>query len=279
MNIFFDSYNRSDAAAGTSDSGHAYAASSSSVIAVVSSKGLTNTSAVSDGDAWTDIGLREFDATITLKTIVGKALTIAGAGSASLIKGLAVYVSGSSSGVLADGYITLFDIADAASSLGSSTGLVIGNAGTIRIILTKNNVKIYNGTTKVIDFDTVLYPNYTDFAFSFPTTSTAATVESVTLKALAARSTTRTTLITEIRDLLGEPNEDDSNVSAATMLRFIGRVLTDVTAKIPFIRRSYQVSGVGDSNGLHGMPEDFNRILYVGNGDTKIYEKHEWPLA
>jgi hypothetical protein len=264
MNLYFDSFNRT--ALGSSDSGHVYSSPSPYSAAVISSSKLTNTSATDAALSLFDAGLREFDITITPGTIVGKQFIFYFAGNAALTSGIGVVVAGSSDGVLSDGSITLTDTAVA---IDSETGLLIVNASTIRIVATKRNVKVYHGTTKVIDFDTVLYPTAIKMAYYFDTSATAATIDSVTLKALAAQSTARSTIISDIRELLGETDSGNTGHEAAPLLRHLSHVLNDISARIPFIRRSFTVTGAGDSIQEFPLPEDFHKINYVEN-DGKI---------
>lgn len=269
MNVYFDTFNRTNGAPGTSDSGHVYGTVDGFAACAIVSNALGNSAAATVISTW-DAGLREFDCTVTLGTILAKSARFCFVGSSDFQSALYLDIVGSAT----VGSITLGSTtAGVDATRTAATGLNVGDAGTVRIVATKRNVKVYNNTTAVpvIDFDIVVYPDYTAMAFLLPTTAQAGTINGVTLAAISQVIYASSSLIPRVRTLIDEPDSANSYVSDDEIVYFLNLGQLDMVTRFPLAPLAFTVAGsVFDDNKEWTLPNDVLIIEHLHINQSEI---------
>lgn len=240
MARYFDSFNRTNGAAGTSDSGDVYSTMPGHVLPVILSNTLANTDAINPAAAMFDLGLQEFDTTILLGTIVGKTLTYAIRMGAPT-DGIIVSINGSSDGVLVNGTIGIVKYVGSDILFNSANTLIV-NAGVVRIVNTKRNIKVYYDTVLLINFNISLYSENSGAGLIFPPSAYAGSFDNITTKILGGA------LVSDISDRVKRkrsmPTTNTTQFSDAWFMETLGDVTRMILKEVPldFMRNSVSVT-------------------------------------
>lgn len=253
MAIYFDSFNRTDTTSGlgTSDSGHVYSAASGYTRLGITSNAAVQPVATVGAEVF-DPGVREFDCTITVGDS-GTSTNFAAllfAGDATLQTSLGLYIR--NTGVM---------LLDTAAVLRTGA-TAVADAGTVRVRATKRDISVWVGTTPQFVFPTTVYGTRTVCAWYFGASSDV-TLNGAIMSELSQVAAPESTLITDIREIIDQPDSANSDFTDAQLLRYINQELAWLGSKVNILRRSQIFTGPGDANDEFPMPTDVGSIISV----------------
>jgi hypothetical protein len=263
--LYFDSFNRANSTTtpGSADSGQAYGTVSGFTALGISSAMLYNPNATA-GLAQFNLGVLDFDVSVTLGGTLGTATS---ADSAVFICRANAAFSSFMAFSIGTTSIIAYRTSSGPSAAFKTLTATVTSTSTVRFVGNGTQIQVYVGTTSAGFIDYAPTMTDTNMGWYFPASSTAK-IDAAVYASVSANTAAESTLVTDIRELLDEPDSSDSYFTDAQILRLINQELAMIGAKVPIVTRQWTITGPGDANGEFALPEDLQTIEYLSSNNS-----------